>query len=166
MFNVMSRDMQQKLNLVETCYHFYIVLAFLHHRFGKLLPFLSACLDDLMSLLDAGAPGDHSAVLMDAAEALMTDDLLSYHRVTGRQSQAASSNSASALDRLGMLAGISCLHPSLFTSCVSSAWMDQSRYFILTPAMRSLRLVTIINTYLQCSQPPANIQVCSKSLIL
>lgn len=53
-----------------------------------------------MSLLDAGAPGDHNAVLMDAAEALMTaDDLLSYHpirsRVTGRQSQAASSISAS-----------------------------------------------------------------------
>lgn len=52
-----------------------------------------------MSLLDSGAPGDHSAVLMDAAEALMTDDLLSYHpirsRVAGRQSQAASTTSAS-----------------------------------------------------------------------
>ena len=56
-------------------------------------------LDDLMSLLDTGAPGDHSAVLMDAAEALMTDDLLTSYpirsRVTGRQSQAVSSSSAS-----------------------------------------------------------------------
>lgn len=54
-----------------------------------------------MSLLDSGAPGDHSAVLMDAAEALMSDDLLSYHpirsRVAGRQSQAASSTSASKI---------------------------------------------------------------------
>lgn len=52
--------------------------------------------DDLMSLLDTAAPGDHSAAVLMDAEALVPDDIITYPirtRVTGRQSQAGTGNS-------------------------------------------------------------------------
>lgn len=76
------------------------ILNKLHHDAIFITHLPLALTDDLMSLLDAGAPGDHNAVLMDA-ESLMPEDIIAYPirtRVTGRQSQAASGHTHSLVN--------------------------------------------------------------------